>query len=52
MFKAYRGPGRYLHHLYPEEIKVFRETWTRWAMNWNRMTDIIRISGIISLPLL
>uniref|UniRef100_UPI001BD23369 hypothetical protein n=1 Tax=Methanospirillum sp. TaxID=45200 RepID=UPI001BD23369 len=23
-FKAYRGPGRYLHHIYPEEVKVFR----------------------------
>jgi len=43
-FKAYRGPGRYLHHLYPEEIKVFRETLDQMGHELNRMTDIIRIS--------
>ncbi|HOL41833.1 MAG TPA: hypothetical protein PLY78_08385 [Methanospirillum sp.] len=43
-FKAYRGPGRYLHHLYPEEIKVFKQTLDQMGQELNRMTEIIRIS--------
>jgi len=43
-FKAYRGPGRYLHHIYPEEVKVFRQTLDQMGHELNRMTDVIRIS--------
>lgn len=43
-FKAYRGPGRYLHHIYPEEVKIFRQTLDQMGHELNRMTDIIRIS--------
>lgn len=43
-FKAYRGPGRYLHHLYPDEVKVFKQTLDYMGHELNRMTEIIRIS--------
>lgn len=43
-FKAYRGPGRYLHHVYPEEVKIFRQTLDQMGHELNQMTDIIRIS--------
>ncbi len=43
-FKAYRGPGRYLHHLYPDEVKVFKQTLDHMGHELNRMTEIIRIS--------
>jgi len=43
-FQAYRGPGRYLHHLYPEEVKVFKQTLDQMGQQLNRMTEIIRIS--------
>ncbi|NLV27466.1 MAG: hypothetical protein GXY48_09925 [Methanomicrobiales archaeon] len=43
-FKAFKGPGRYLHHLYPEEIKEFRLTLDNMGHELNRMTDIIKNS--------
>lgn len=43
-FKAFKGPGRYLHHLYPEEIKAFRQTIDHMGHELNRMTEIIRLS--------
>lgn len=43
-FKAYRGPGRYLHHLYPDEVKVFKQTLDHMGHELNQMTEIIRIS--------
>jgi hypothetical protein len=43
-FAAYRGPGRYLHHLYPEEVKDFRLTLDQMGKELNRMTDVMRIS--------
>lgn len=43
-FKAYRGPGRYLHILYPDEIKAFRQTLDQMGQELNQMTDVMRIS--------
>ncbi len=43
-FKAYRGPGRYLHHLYPDEVRVFRETLDAIGRELNRLTAIVRSS--------
>lgn len=43
-FKAFKGPGKYLHHLYPEEIKEFRHTLDNTGHELNRMTEIIRLS--------
>lgn len=43
-FKAYKGPGRYLHHLYPDEVKAFKQTLDQMGQELNRMTDMIRIS--------
>jgi len=43
-FKAYRGPGKYLHHLYPDEVKVFKQTLDQMGHEMNRMTEVIRIS--------
>ncbi|MDD1723787.1 MAG: hypothetical protein LUQ07_01510 [Methanospirillum sp.] len=43
-FKAYRGPGRYLHHLYPEEVRLFKQTLDQMGLELNRMTDVIRVS--------
>lgn len=43
-FKAYRGPGRYLHILYPDEVKAFRQTLDQMGQELNQMTDVMRIS--------
>jgi len=43
-FSAYKGPGRYLHHLYPEEVKTFRQTLDQMGRELNRMTKVMRIS--------
>lgn len=43
-FKAYRGPGRYLHHLYPEEVRLFKQTLDQMGRELNRMTDVMRVS--------
>jgi hypothetical protein len=45
-FKAYRGPGRYLHHLYQDEIKLFRQSMDRIGKELNVLTEIIRTSRI------
>ena len=43
-YAAYRGPGRYLHHLYPDEVKAFRQTLDQMGQELNRMTEVMRIS--------
>lgn len=45
-FKAYRGPGRYLHHLYHDEIKLFRQSMDQIGKELNVLTEIIRTSRI------
>ncbi|MFH0966449.1 MAG: hypothetical protein V1862_02035 [Methanobacteriota archaeon] len=43
-FKAYEGPGRYLHHLYGEEVKLFRQSMDQIGRELNHLTDMIKIS--------
>ncbi len=43
-FKAYRGPGRYLHHLYADEIKLFRQSMDQIGRELNRLTEVIKKS--------
>lgn len=43
-FKAYRGPGRYLHHLYGDEIKLFRQFMDQIGRELNQLTDVVKKS--------
>lgn len=45
-FKAYRGPGRYLHHLYGDEVKVFRQLMDQIGKELNLLTEAIKNSRI------
>lgn len=45
-FKAYRGPGRYLHHLYADEVKVFRQLMDQIGKELNLLTEAIKNSRI------
>ncbi len=45
-YKAYRGPGRYLHHIYPDEVKLFRQSMDQIGHELNRLTEIIKTSRI------
>ena len=45
-FKAYRGPGRYLHHLYADEVKLFRQSMDLMGKELNQLTEVIKISRI------
>lgn len=45
-FKAYRGPGRYLHHIYPDEVKLFRQSMDQIGHELNRLTEVIKTSRI------
>jgi hypothetical protein len=43
-FKAYRGPGRYLHHLYGDEVKLFRQSMDQIGKELNNLTDAVKKS--------
>jgi hypothetical protein len=43
-FKAFRGPGRYLHLLYAEEIKLFKQSLDQIGRELNLLTDVIKTS--------
>jgi|GEM_PF-851420 len=43
-FSAYRGPGKYLHQLYPEGIRDFRDVLDSMGHEMNSITKIIKIS--------
>ena len=45
-FKAYRGPGRYLHHLYGDEVKYFRQLMDQIGKELNQLTEAIKDSRI------
>ena len=45
-FKAYKGPGRYLHHLYGDEVKVFRQLMDQIGKELNLLTEAIKNSRI------
>jgi len=45
-FKAYRGPGRYLHHLYGDEVKVFRQLMDQIGKELNLLTEAIKNSRV------
>ncbi|HWQ68002.1 MAG TPA: hypothetical protein VN372_14175 [Methanospirillum sp.] len=43
-FKAFQGPGRYLHHLYPDEVKLFRQYMDQTGRELNHLTEAIKES--------
>ncbi|MDD1730189.1 MAG: hypothetical protein LUQ50_14105 [Methanospirillum sp.] len=45
-FKAYKGPGRYLHHLYGDEVKLFRQLMDQIGKELNLLTESIKNSRI------
>ncbi len=45
-FKAYKGPGRYLHHVYGTEVKLFRQSMDQIGRELNILTEIIKVSRI------
>ncbi len=44
VFKIWRGPGRYLHILYAEEVKLLKENLDNIGRELNHLTDIMKIS--------
>ena len=43
-FKAYRGPGRYLHQIYADEVRLFRQSMDVIGKELNNLTDAIKTS--------